>query len=260
MTDSSPPGGLWRPPVDIKKGSLAFATIVLLRAAPRPIWIVMAILLVLSLGMDLIARQMGVPLDGPRFIASTWIYLTGLAMMTSAVVGVVLHMLLTGQAPHRLDTGLIGFVVWTAAVSLMANGLASVIQTAPTAPPAELLPRFALVAIGGLGGVIVLTRLMLLPMAWLVKDPGATLTGSWGRMRGQIVAYIIASLVLSLPVAMIGLLAVGAAGGGAGEVTAGARIAAQLMATAMATLSAALNAVMYLRLVGPPPSSSEVFD
>lgn len=257
MTDSSPPGTPWRPPADIKQGSLAFATIGLLRAAPRSIWMVMAVLLVLSLGMDLIARQAGVPMDGPQFTPSTWIYLAALAIMTSSVVGVVLHILLTGQGPQRPGAGFIGFVVWTATVTLMANGLMSVIQTAPTAPPAELLPRFALVAIGGLGGAIVLTRLMLLPMAWLVNDPGATLAGSWGRMRGQLVAYIVASLLLSLPVAMIGLLAVGAAGGAADEITAGARIAAQLMATAMATLSAALNAVMYLRLVGPPQRSTD---
>ncbi len=260
MTDQSPPGAPWHPPVEVKQGSLAFATISLLRAAPRSVWIVMAILLVLSLGMDLVARQMGVPLDVPQFTPPTWIYLTALALVTSSVVGVALHILLTGQGLRRLDAGVIGFVVWTATVTLMANGLMSVIQTTPTAPPAELLPRFALAAIGGLGGAIVLTRLMLLPMAWLVNDPGATLAGSWGRMRGHLVAYIVASLLLSLPVAMIGLLAVGAAGGAAAEVTPGARIAAQLMATAMATLSAALNAVMYLRLVGLPLGRREVPD
>lgn len=236
------------------------AAVRLLRAAPRAIWPILAVLAVLSLGMDLVARQMGVPLDGPQYAASTWGYLAVLSLMTSSVVGVVLHILLTGRRPGGLSVGFVGFVVWTAAVTLMANIMMSVIQGAPTAAPAQLLPRFALVAIGGVGGAIVLTRLMLLPMAWLVGDPGATPAGSWGRMRGQLVRYILASLLLSLPVVVVGILAVSAFGGAEGELTAGARVAAQLMAMAMAALSAALNAVMYLRLVGAPQLLGEVFD
>jgi hypothetical protein len=236
------------------------AAVRLLRAAPRAIWPILAVLAILSLGMDLGARKMGVPLDGPQFASSTWVYLAILSLVTSTVTGVVLHILLTGRGLKGLNAGFVGFVIWTAAVTLMANVMMSLIQGAPAAPPAQLLPRFALVAIGGIGGAIVLTRLMLLPMAWLVGDPGATAAGSWGRMRGQLVPYIVASLLLSLPVVMIGIVAVGAMGGAEGELTAGARIAAQLMAMAMAALSAALNAVMYLRLVGLPQRLGEVFD
>ena len=236
------------------------AAVKLLRAAPRAIWPILAVLAVLGLGMDLVARQIGVPLDGPKFTASTWAYLAALSLVTSSLVGAVLHILLTGRGPRGLGVGFVGFVVWTAVVTLLANGMMSLIQGAPTAPPAQLLPRFALVAIGGVGGAIVLTRLMLLPMAWLVGDPGATAAGSWGRMRGQLLGYIVASLLLSLPVVMIGILAVGALGGAEGELSAGARVAAQLMTMAMAALSAALNAVMYLRQVGVPQRLGEVFD
>ena len=236
------------------------AVLLLLRAAPRTIWPILVGLGVISLGIDLAARRMGVPLDGPQLASSTWVYLAVMSLVTSTVAGGVLHILLTGRGPRGLDAGFLGFVIWTAGVTLLANGMMSMTQSAPTAPPTQLLPRFALVAVGGVGGAIVLTRLMLLPMAWLVGDPGATAAGSWGRMRGQLVGYIVASLLLSLPVVMVGVLAVGAAGGSEGELTPGARIAAQVMAVVMAALSAGLNAVMYLRLVGAPRRLGEVFD
>lgn len=260
MSENTPPDTAWRPPADLAQGPLAMAVLVLLRAAPRTIWPVLAGLGAVSLGLELVAKQMGIQLDGPQFTASAWVYLAALAVVTSALTGAMLHILLTGRGPSGLDAGFVGFVIWTAVVTLLAQGMMSVILGAPKAPPAELLPRFALVAIGGVGGAIVLTRLMLLPMAWLVGDPGATAAGSWGRMRGQLIGYIVASLLLSLPVVMVGVLAIGAAGGSEGEMTAGARIAAQVMAMAMAALSVGLNAVMYLRLVGAPQRLGEVFE
>ena len=86
------------------------AAVKLLRAAPRAIWPILAVLAVISLGMDLVARQMGVPLDGPQYAASTWGYLAVLSLMTSSVVGVVLHILLTGRGPIGLSAGFVGFV------------------------------------------------------------------------------------------------------------------------------------------------------
>ena len=61
----------------------------------------------------------------------------------------LLHILLTGRPPPRIDPGFIGFVLWTAVVALLANAVGFVAQGAPNAPPEQLLPRFLLVAVGG---------------------------------------------------------------------------------------------------------------
>lgn len=256
----TPPGPEWRPPTDLGQGSLARAAVRLLRAAPRPFWIVMIVLFGVGLAMDVVARRLGTPLDATPLAAGAWAYLGAVAMVSSAVVGVALHILLTGRPPQRLDAGLVGFVLWSSAGSLLANGVMSLIAGAQAAPPAELLPRFLAVAVFGLGGFLVLTRLLLLPTAWLVGDPGATLAGAWGRMRGQLAPYILASILLTLPVLLVGVLAVASVGGAEGEPTVAARVVTQLMATALAALSVALNAVIYLRLVGAPQRLAEVFD
>ena len=260
MTDPSHSSTPWRPPADVGQGPLAGAAVRLVRGAPRGFWTTLAVLMVLGLAMDVGARRMGVPLDGPQVVSATWGYLGVLAVVNAALTGFALHILLTGHPPRRLDAGFLGFVIWTGAVSLLANGLMSLIQGAQGAPPAEVLPRFLLVAVCGLAGTIVLTRLLLLPTAWLVGDPGATPAGAWGRMRGQLVRYIGASILLSLPVVMVGVLVVAATGGAAGEPSVAARIAAQLMATALAGLSAALTAVIYLRQVGAPQRLAEVVE
>ena len=260
MTEPSTSGAPWRPPTDLAQGPLAGAAVRLVRAAPGGFWTVMAVLLGAGLAMDVVARRLGVPLDATTLTAATWVYVSASAAVSSALVGVALHVLLTGRAPRRLDAGFLGFVLWSSGGSLLANGVMSLIAGAQAAPPAELLPRFLAVAVLGLGGFIVLTRLLLLPTAWLVSDPGATLAGAWGRMRGQLAPYILASILLTLPVVMLGVLAVGAAGGSEGEPSVAARVVTQVMATALAGLSAALNAVIYLRLVGAPQRLAEVFD
>lgn len=260
MTEPLRPGAPWRPPADLGEGSLAGAAIRLLRAAPRGMWMVLALMVVIGLGLDLGARQLGVPLDGRTMPPETWVYLGVVALINSAMIGVLLHLLLTGQRPQGVQAGLVAFVIWTAGTSLYANGLMTLTQGVQEAPSAELLPRFLLVAVGGIGGVIVFTRLLLLPIAWLVGDPGATPVAAWGRMQGHLVSYILASIVLSLPALLIGVLLVGAAGSSEGAASPGARIAAQLMAAALAALSAALNAVIYLRRVGAPQRLSETFD
>ena len=260
MTEPVHSDAPWRPPADLGDGSLAGAAIRLLRAAPRGLWMVLAVMVVVGLGLDLGARQLGVPLDGRTMPPETWAYLGVVALVNSVMVGVLLHLLLTGHTPRGLQAGLVAFVIWTAGTSLYANGLMTLTQGAQGAPPAELLPRFLVVAVGGVGGVIVFTRLLLLPIAWLVGDPGATPAAAWGRMRGQLVGYILASLVLSLPALLIGILLVGIAGGAEGAASPAARLAAQLMAAGLAALGAALNAVIYLRRVGAPQRLDEVFD
>ena len=260
MTEPSASGAPWRPPTDLAQGSLAAAAVRLVRAAPRGFWVVMVVLLALGLAMDIVARRLGVPLDATPLPRATWAYLGVVAVVSSAVVGAALHLLLTGRPPRRLDAGFAGYVLWSCGGSVLANGVMSLIAGAQAAPPAELLPRFLAVAVLGLGGFIVLTRLLLLPTAWLVGDPGATLAGAWGRMRGQLAPYILASILLTLPVVMLGVLAVGAAGGSQSEPSVAARVVTQMMATALAGLSAALNAVIYLRLVGAPQRLAEVFD
>lgn len=260
MTDPSPPGAAWRPPLDLGQGALPGAALRLLRAAPPGAWAVLGMLVVLGLALDLGGRRLGVPMDGRVFTPVTWAFLAVLACVNSAVQGVLLHILLTGRAPPRLDAGFLGFVLWTAVIALFANALGYVAQGAPGAPPAQLLPRFLLVAVGGLAGTIAFTRLMLLPIAWLVGDPGATPAGSWGRMRGQVLSFLMASIMLSLPGMLVGVVAVAAAGGPDDPSAPGVRIATQLMVAVLVALSTALNAVVYLRRVGGPQRLAEVFD
>lgn len=252
MTEPSPSHEPWRPPTDVREGPLALAAIMLLRAAPRSLWVVMAGLVILDLAVEMGARKLGVPLDGTQLSSATWAYVAVVAVLNSAVVGVALHILLTGRPPGGIGAGFVGFVIWTAAVELFAAGLLSVAQGAPTAPPAELLPRFLLVAAGGLAGVIVFTRLMLLPIAWLVGDPGATGQGAWARMQGQLLPYFVASILLSLPGMLIGMLALAAAGEAATPESPAVRIGAQMIMALLAALGASLSAVMYLRRVGLP--------
>jgi hypothetical protein len=260
MTDPTPPGAPWRPPLDLGQGGLPGAAFRLLRAAPSSAWMVLGALAVADLALDLGGRRMGVPMDGQVFTPATWTFLGVLACVNSAAQGVLLHILLTGRSPPRLDAGFVGFVLWTAIVAVLANALGFVAQGAQGLPPEQLLPRFLLVAAGGLVGTIVLTRLMLLPIAWLVGDPGATAAGSWGRMRGQVLGFLMASVILSLPGMLVGVVAVAAAGGAEDPAAPGVRIATQLMVAVLMALGTALNAVIYLRRVGGPQRLADTFD
>lgn len=261
MTEPSSTGAPWRPPLDLGQGPLAGAAVRLLRVAPSAYWKTMAALVVLGLALDLGARRLGVPMDGKTFTGATWTYLCLLGVTNAAVVGVALHVLLTGRTPPRIEPGLLGFVLWTVVADLFANTIGMVAQGAPNAPPAELLPRFLLVSVGGLAGLIVFTRLMLLPIAWLVADPGATAARSWARMKGQVLPYMLASIVLSLPGLLVGVLAVAAAGGSDADTgSVPVRIVTQIMVAVLAALSTALSAVVYLRRVGAPERLADVFD
>ncbi len=252
MSEPTPPNTPWRPPVQIAEGPLAGAVVRLLMAAPRGLWPLLGVMLIVDLAMELAARQAGVSLDAKTFGPSEWAYLVAQALVNAALVGTMLHLLLTGRRPVGLSRGAIGYILWMAGIAILTNGLVFFMLATQAMPPAQVLPRFLAMAVAVVGGTIVVTRLMLLPIAWLVDDPGATAARSWARMQGQVLAYIAASMMLSLPVVLVGIMLVSASGSAPGQLSVAGQMISQVMSVALAAVSTALSAVVYLRRVGVP--------
>ena len=260
MSEPTPPNTPWRPPAEVADGPLVGAVVRLLMAAPRGLWPLLAVMLIVDLAMELAARQAGLSLDGKTFGPGEWAYLVALALVNATLVGTMLHLLLTGRRPAGPRRGVIGYVLWTAAIAISTNSLAFFMVDTQALPPAQVLPRFLVIAVAVIGGTIVVTRLMLLPIAWLVADPGATAARSWGRMHGQVLSYIGASLMLSLPVVLVGILLVSASGSQPGQLSVAGQMISQVMGVALAAISTALSAVVYLRRVGVPEGVGEGVD
>ena len=92
MSEPTPPNTPWRPPAEVADGPLVGAVVRLLVAAPRGLWPLLGIMLIVDLAMELAARQAGVSLDGKTFGPGEWAYLVTLALVNAALMGTMLHL------------------------------------------------------------------------------------------------------------------------------------------------------------------------
>ncbi len=259
------------PPHNPRDGGLAGATLRTLTTAPREVWVALAALLAFNVSLRLVAGRLGIAVDDfsvkPGYIA--YVVIEGLA--AAACVGLVMHSLLTGHPPPRLGRGFLGFVGFTGGVSLLSTALVAFVFAssvgasggASAGAGAEgVALRFGVVAVGLVGGIFVFVRLLLLPIGWLVGERGLTPSVAWGRMRGQVTAYIGATIILSLPITLMVMLVAGAAGAAEGApLSPPVMILGEALVILYVAVTAALNAVMYLRRAGDPQQRlSEVFD
>ncbi len=252
----------YTPPHNPRDGGLPGAALRTLTSAPREVWIALAALLAFNVSLRFVAGRLGIVVDEvslkPGYIAYEVIG----ALAVSAGVGLVLHSLLTGQPLVRPGRGFLGFVAFTAGVSLYSSVMAALSFGAAASGTEGLALRFVIVAVGMIGGIIVFIRLMLLPISWLAGDPGMTPAVSWTRMRGQVLTYIGASIILSLPTTLLVLLVAGATGAAQGVAPSlPVMIVQEALVLTYAAITASLDAVMYRRRAGDPQTRlGEVFE
>lgn len=254
MTDPSPPS--------VRKGPLAAAALRMLRAAPRDVWVALAGLAIFSASMRAVAGQLGIAVDVISLTPGYITYLALGALASTFAVGLVLHSLLTGRPPPRLGRGFWAFVAFNGTVAMLSSGLAALSVGAAQADPEGVALRFLVVSVGLIGGLIVVVRLLLLPIAWLVNDPGMTARESWARMRGQVLPYVAASIVLSLPITLLVIIVAGIGGATPGvPLSPPLMVMQEFLMVAYVAVMTGLQAAMYRRRAGDPePGVAEVFD
>lgn len=254
MSERTPPS---RPDL----GSLAVAAYRTAFSRQPVAWGAWGALLVVTLGLDLVARRGGVSLDGSRIDAGFLTYSVIDSLWSALASGVALHAYLTGRGPARLGVGYFSFVGLITATELLWLCLFffGMPRPPPDNPDPALAGRAALMLLILVLGGISCIRLLLWPIGRLLGRPPSTPRASWQAMRGMLGTYIGASILVALPFFML-VMVVGGAATAAGGHTLISTFLLRVVDVGMTAAATALSAEVWRRRVGDPKARlAEVF-
>ena len=271
LRPNAKPRRLWPERVDLnpstpdpREGLAATAALRTLRTAPPQVWIALGLLFVFNVGLHWMAQRVGVAVGAPTFAPEMIAYLILQALASSAVAGLLLRLLLSGPQARHTRRGFLAFVGFTAAIDVGSAALMFVAvaggPAATATPDPASLTRFAVVALGFVGGTYVVTRLLLLPIAWLLDDREVTPGVAWSRMGGHVMGYLGNLIVMSLPPTLLYVTVIGLVSGGEDSATTATVLVGNVFGAIFLALAAGLDAVFYRRRAGDKPAVAATFD